>query len=442
VEDAASVRPVKSAVDNASEAAVPVQLRVCSRIDDIGEGPWSSMEPAHGSYYLGYPWLRCKEGEELTAESLYFAATYRQTPIAGLPAYVIRDPQAYFFFNIGELFFGERTLATLSTRLDADRASELRAAAALLSRNGFARPPWLVSAAPWGYTSALLRAAEAPRGLRSRADEAVLRAFEDCGAAVGANALAFLYVPKGVDGRFERQLRRSGYHGVPIELDCSLPVRWRSFGDYLDAMSSDRRGAVRKEIRRFEQAGLELAVGDAADITPDLAYLAAQTSVKYGHRPNPERLTREFDLWRRHLAPYIRVVLARKGRKNVGFLVLHEWGGRFFAKEAGFDYSDPARSTFSYFNVLFYGPLRLAIEEGIREIHYGPGGVETRVPRLCETRPLLSYIRFPRVRDPELLDAFRRVVELTSLARAEPGAGVVYSAEVARSVPAPGQARA
>jgi predicted N-acyltransferase len=441
VEDAAVVRPASSAVGDASETAVPIQMRVCPRIDDIGEGVWSSMAPAHGSYYLGHPWLRCKEGEALTAESLYFAATDGQTALAGLPAYVIRDPATYFFFNIRELFLGERTLATLTARLDADRARELREAAAVLSQDGFARPPWLVSAAPWGYTSALLRSAEAPPALRSKAAEAVLRAFEDRGAAVGANVLAFPYVPKGVDRRFERQLTDSGYHAVPIELDCTLPVRWRSFGDYLDAMSSDRRGAVRKEIRRFEQAGLELAFGDAADITPDLADLAAQTSVKYGHRPNPERLAREFDVWRRHLGPYIRVVLARKGAKNVGFLVLHEWRGRFFAKEAGFDYCDSGPSTFSYFNVLFYGPLRLAIDEGIREIHYGPGGVETRVARLCETRLLQSYLRFPGARDPELLRAFRRVVELTALARAEPGAGVVYSAEVARSVAPPGRER-
>ncbi|GLX47241.1 hypothetical protein Shyhy01_01910 [Streptomyces hygroscopicus subsp. hygroscopicus] len=183
-------------------------------------------------------------------------------------------------------------------------------------------------------------------------------------------------------------LRAAGWPVVEFAARCDLHVTWSDFDGYMDTLSSRRRVRVRRELRALDEAGVRVATRALRDEEPELVDLRCQLVVKYGGTADPAK---EASMIRRLRSCFgddeITVVTAERGGKTLGFGVFVQDGETWMPTLAGADYTDP-HSRLTYFATLFYKPIELAPERGIRIIPYGLGSWQAKQLRGCVAAPL------------------------------------------------------
>ncbi|MGA7361475.1 MAG: GNAT family N-acetyltransferase [Candidatus Dormiibacterota bacterium] len=152
--------------------------------------------------------------------------------------------------------------------------------------------------------------------------------------------------------------------------NCAIEVEWDSFEGYLGQLSWSRRRSARRELSRFRQSGLQVQFSDLRSSLEEIAPLAARLQRKYGHAMRPEEIVEQLQPQARHLNSESRVILCRRRGRLVGFSLLFSWGGSLYGRLAGFDYKATS-GTDAYFNLAFYLPLQLALDEGSRQLRLG-----------------------------------------------------------------------
>jgi hypothetical protein len=85
----------------------------------------------------------------------------------------------------------------------------------------------------------------------------------------------------------------------------------------------------------------------------------------------------------------------------IGFCLYYRWRDELFARVVGFDYEKMGDDRL-YANLVFYEPIRYAIDEGIRRLHLGAGSLETKLLRGGELAPLWSLVCPPADVAPEV----------------------------------------
>jgi predicted N-acyltransferase len=221
----------------------------------------------------------------------------------------------------------------------------------------------------------------------------VLDALDELAVRRGAATAAILYLPEGSEPHLEAALVARGYAPTVLGGECSLDVPWPDFDAYLAHFRSRRRQSLRLDIRRFAEAGCTVEMGGVELLDDGLAPLQAATQTRYGHRMDPARTARWYARIRAELAPYARVCVARRGAEVLGFGLFYEAGGELYARAVGFDYPR-LNGERSYFNVVFYEPIRYAIAAGLGRIHYGIEAYEAKLERGCDVRTVRGWFRF------------------------------------------------
>lgn len=352
---------------------------------------WAAATAGAG-LYLDYDWLAA--GVAAPSDDRLFLLSE-----SGAAACYGVGRDAFPFYDPVRLLFGEAEVAGLAGGLPAAGADELPALAADLRRAAGDRS--LVCVAP-GFLCGL---AGAPAGLAA----AVLERAR----AAGAGSVAALHLPPAEAARFGPALEAAGLAPALVGADCVLDVRWRSLDEYLADPSRRRREQIRREMRRFRAAGLRLEMRGAEAIGPELAELQANVQRKYGHLPDVAGYRRQHELVASALGERVRLFLARRSGRTVGFTLCYEWDGVLYTRSIGFDYAALGADA-CYFHVEFYGPIACAAERGLREIHYSMESYEAKVWRGCRVRPLAGYVHVEAAPRAALL----RCLELGSRARA------------------------
>ncbi len=173
---------------------------------------------------------------------------------------------------------------------------------------------------------------------------------------------------------------------------------YRSFDDFLGALSSGRRKTIRRE-RRDAQAGVEILRLTGSDLSEDhwdafFRFYMDTGSRKWG-RPY---LTRAFfSLLGERMADRILLVMARKdGRWIAGALNLIG-GDCLYGRHWGCVEEVP----FLHFELCYYQAIEWAIEQGLARVEAGAQG-QHKIARGYLPRPVYSahYIADPALRGP------------------------------------------
>jgi predicted N-acyltransferase len=86
------------------------------------------------------------------------------------------------------------------------------------------------------------------------------------------------------------------------------------------------------------------------------------------------------------------ILTAAIGDRPVAFALFvkdaNEW--HFFV--AGFDYGR-TQGSMTYFSLVFYVPIRLAIEKGVRRINYGIASYAPKLRRGCRLEPITLMVK-------------------------------------------------
>jgi len=173
--------------------------------------------------------------------------------------------------------------------------------------------------------------------------------------------------------------------------EAEFDVAWDSFAAYLRWLPASRRSAVRREMRRLTDSGLTVDTARIGDVIEEITPLLASLQRRYGHGVSDAHVAALLQRQRRFLHDESVVFLARRGARLLGFSLFYQWRSCLWARAVGTPDPSP-ESRFVYFDVLFYSPIRHAIDRGLRRIHFGRGSLQGKVARGARLAPLWSLV--------------------------------------------------
>jgi hypothetical protein len=329
-----------------------------ANIDEVPPGVWAAACPAPA--YTTREWLAASRwpgdgSRYLLADDLV------------MPARTVHDPVAWSRMNLVDICAGTAFGAWADARAVADARAEA--------------VPHLLVAAPGYFT--------VPIGPPDGDLVALVDAAEDQGLPVG-----FAYLPPQAELLLD-VLRRRGYVAGVVSATTRLDLPGDTFDDYLGCLTSRRRGQVRREMRRFAEAGgtVDHAVGaDAAGWLGLVAQLESALQQAHGFTASDNlylALNRRF---LDQFGPSMHLLRASLHGEPVATVTLLHTGGEMVVRAFGACDHPEVRAAMVYFNLVYYASIGLAQRLGVRRMWFGTSTVDTKRWRGLTVVPLRAAI--------------------------------------------------
>lgn len=319
---------------------------------------WEQISQECG-LYLSYPFLLAIEESEATPCSYLLLRDAKGTLVAGLPTYRwdgTPDPGLDHYEPFGS---GARWVLGRRAR----------------------RQPWLPTMLVGSRAGYATEFAIHPDWSERRGSlvEQLLAGAAERAETEGSASLGVMWMTSAAAREAYPCLRRPGYL-ILAGPNCAIDIEWDSFDQYLARLSHSRRHSALRERERFEQSGLEIEVSDLGSCLDQLPALAARLQAKYGHAATEGEIAAQLEAQARHLNAESRVLLCRLRGRLVAFSLFYRWGNRLYGRLAGFDYPATA-GTDAYFNLAFYMPLQLALDENVKQLKLGMASWKAKAMR-------------------------------------------------------------
>lgn len=244
--------------------------------------------------------------------------------------------------------------------------------------------PVVASALPGAYLPGVLQQPGSDPG-------ALLDGLDEATASWGGRTTAVMHVPDS-DPLVE-PLRARGYVAVAVLAQCVLTVEWSDFDEYLRSLSQNRRTSIRRERRIFAESGMAVEEMDVREAGREMAVLHARQLRRYGHDIPEERLIQLLERIAEHLAPWCRVLAAKRDGQLEAFALCYETCGELHPKMTGF--SAYAEQHFGYFNMTYYELVEHSLRHGLDKIVLGPLSYEAKVVRGARLEPRSTFVKVP-----------------------------------------------
>jgi uncharacterized protein len=186
---------------------------------------------------------------------------------------------------------------------------------------------------------------------------------------------------------------------------------FETFDDYLHSFRRTTRRAMQRDLKRTQDAGIDLRVlQEFGGLDDSFAGMYKETYSRHGtsyyHHPA--------SFWRtlsERCGATTEAAAAFHQEELIGFSVLLESRrrGEMWTYRIGRRTDGPWGDAPYYFALSFYTPIRRAIELGYRRLWLGPAGYEAKRVRGAEQIPLYSYFWFPRRFDRWTLQRYLRL---------------------------------
>jgi len=203
---------------------------------------------------------------------------------------------------------------------------------------------------------------------------------------------SFLFVSE-FDELLMKNLESLNYIKFPNIVTYYLDVNWSSFEDYLKSLKPRRARSIRREIKECSESGVVIEEESISeDIAEKLSVLEANVLSKYSHTNG--KLDPTFFLkLKKYAGDKIRLLIARKNYEIVGFFLGLHQRDVLDGYMVGLDYAAQTSTRFIYFNLAFYKPIQLAIDEKIKKIYYRYTAEKAKLNRGCRPEQTYSYIK-------------------------------------------------
>ena len=208
------------------------------------------------------------------------------------------------------------------------------------------------------------------------------RAWEDALSA-GSVAVSALYInPTGAAqlrsacGDFQYFLG-----GADTVIDCSIA----SFDLYTRRLGS-RGWTLRRERRRFLEAGYYVTRASLADVVDELGRLSASLERRYGHNTDAIREAERLRLLATATSEISEVLLLLRDKHLVGCLLYLVYERTIYGRTIGFDY-DKLVGVQEYFNLAIHSMIELAIERGCTQLRVGMASYRGKISRGASLEP-------------------------------------------------------
>ncbi len=244
----------------------------------------------------------------------------------------------------------------------------------LLPGAGSGRPV-LIGGTRQGYATEFLLDPDLDPATRA----AALRAVLDRLRAEPAAVTALLYLPGDALSQVRPYLSAQDRIFL-LDARARLAVEPEGLAGYRRMISDNTRARMRKEMRRFADAGCRAEVRRLSDCHDRLGALSAQVQRRYGHLVTAEAEAGRFAAQARTLDDMCHLMVAWQGDRLVGFTQFFGWNGTLYGRLHGVDDS-MARSAALYYNLTYYRAVEFAAERGYTTIDLGCDSYEAKVRR-------------------------------------------------------------
>ncbi|MGE5830474.1 MAG: GNAT family N-acetyltransferase [Micromonosporaceae bacterium] len=238
--------------------------------------------------------------------------------------------------------------------------------------------PALLAGGRTGYETELLLRPGLPAGTRRCVLKQMLTRLRLLATAWDVPAIAFMYLTPAAVAELAPVV---GTPPLLVDLTAAIPLEGcDSFDDYLGRLTGHRRRRVRHEIQEFRSSGCAIRRVRPSDGIGILAPLMAEHHHRYGHDDSTEMLATHLAKHAEHLDDLGHLLVCEDAGTPVGALLAYEWEHAWYARAVGI--ADGLRGqACTYFNLVFYEPIRLAIERGVTRYLLGPSTVGAKVKR-------------------------------------------------------------
>jgi hypothetical protein len=191
-----------------------------------------------------------------------------------------------------------------------------------------------------------------------------------------------------------QSLQNSGYSKTDSRNSFYLDIQWSSLEEYVGSLEKKVRKNVRREMKRCRESGVTIEEESlTVDYATILSNLYSNLNLKYHTEEENPFATSFF----RNLAEYAgdktRLFVARKIDRITGFSLSLKHRDILDVLFYGFEANTQSKTDFTYFNLIYYAPIDLAIKEGIRRINYHTTMDEVKLKRGCNLEQLHSFTK-------------------------------------------------
>ncbi|MFE4856393.1 GNAT family N-acetyltransferase [Streptomyces sp. NPDC056670] len=338
-----------------------IRISELASVNDVAPAAWDALA-GDASLYSSHTWLRY--GEELRDSTPgHLVAESGAGRLAALPVHRFTAKVPHFY-DPAVLFPGA-----------AEPTTESR--------------PLLLGGTRLGYTSEALVAPGTPAPLARTALRALLERLRERRDAAGGLAVLLYVTDESVEQLLAVLAPRDRL--VLIDATAIIPVDATGMEGYRERLSSRRFAAVRKEIRRFEEAGCRAEVRLLSECHEQLGPLSAQVLRRYGHEVTDEGERERFTAQVPLFDDNCRILAAYQGDRMVGFTQFFFCGDVMYGRSHGVDDS-MARAASVYFNLTYYQAVRYAAEHGYRRLDMSCDALDAKVARGGHLKPLWALV--------------------------------------------------
>ncbi|SDS44696.1 peptidogalycan biosysnthesis protein [Microlunatus soli] len=174
-------------------------------------------------------------------------------------------------------------------------------------------------------------------------------------------------------------------HTALHDFDTAVDVP-TSFDQYLTALPKGRRQTVRTERSTFSRFADSITAESASAVADEFAPLVVEHEARYGRTLNTSTVAANL-VAQSEAMPGAVLVLAARDRTGamVAGSVLYVDSHAVHVRMVGL--TEEARRAFGYFNVMFYGPLEIAIARRLRRLQLGVTALQAKVLRGAHLEP-------------------------------------------------------
>jgi predicted N-acyltransferase len=342
------------------------EVRVFQSVDDIRE----SIDQLSNDSFFTYGWFKTLESFGMLPEPLYLTASREGSTIAVAPCFIdkIND---FFSWGPNILPFLHRLL-NVSQRLGLYKSNVLLCYSPACCR-----------------TKILFDNHYNDRTILSLFSKKI----DDICKEQKVLFSSFLFVSE-FDGLLIKNLESLNYTKFPNIVTFYLDVNWSNFEDYLKSLKLGRRRTVRHEIKKCLENGVTIKEESISEnIAEKLSDLGANVSSKYNATEQTRLDPSFFKILQKYATDKAKLFVARKNDKIVGFSLGLKHKGVLDMYMYGCDYSSQTNTSFIYFNLGYYEPIKLAINEKVKKIYFRYLNEKAKVARGCKPEQTYSFIK-------------------------------------------------
>lgn len=173
-----------------------------------------------------------------------------------------------------------------------------------------------------------------------------------------------------------------------------LDIKWRSFEDYLKSMNRNHRKNINRKIRAFKGNGIIIEEQDFSQSShKQLSTLLYNLVLKYNKDATKRISPTYFGIINQYAGTKIKLFIAKKNDKPIGFSLLFRQGTTVDSWMCGFDYEVLSRTDYTYFNLVYYEPIKWAIKEGIKKINFRSEAARAKTDCACQPEQMSFFFK-------------------------------------------------